>query len=259
LLSAITDAGPPMQPAGTWSLDAGENNCVLQHKFSAGGQAWSVGILPHLGLARTELLLIHPAAAAGSEAGAKALVTLRPSGTMFDGEVRTFALPDGASMHRIAVDNAVLGALPAAAELDIAIKHRPPIALPLPGMAGAAAALKRCEEQLLQSWGVDPARFRPLVPPGQPGFIDMSPFMSADDYPKAADQASGRAIALLALGADGKVADCRLVESSGNAALDGRTCQIALSRLRYPPAHDATGKPVTSWTMLAIMWTAPRL
>lgn len=52
----------------------------------------------------------------------------------------------------------------------------------------------------------------------------------------------------------GQVSGCRTASSSGNPVLDSRTCQLVEQRLRFSPALDDQGRPV-SWPMRATyMW-----
>ncbi|MCW3796609.1 energy transducer TonB [Sphingomonas sp. BN140010] len=46
------------------------------------------------------------------------------------------------------------------------------------------------------------------------------------------------------IGADGRVHDCRILQSSGAPLLDQRTCELYEQRYRYEPARDAAGQPV---------------
>jgi protein TonB len=46
------------------------------------------------------------------------------------------------------------------------------------------------------------------------------------------------------VGVDGRVSDCRVVRSSGNAELDATTCRLIERRFRYAPARDAQGRAV---------------
>lgn len=257
LLSGAQAAAEPLQPIGKWNLDAGENACVLAHRFGTPDQTWSVGFKSHVGAPQMDVVLIGPRGWDIGQDGV-ATVTLRPSGATFSGGGYTASLQGGMPMRRISVDHALLDAMPTTTELAIGTKRNTTISFAIPTSAGAFAALKSCDEQLLQSWGVDPARFRRMVPPGQPGFVDLSKYLMADDYPEHAEPASGKTMALLSLDADGKVKTCRVIESSGTPELDARTCQIAVSRLRYPPIRNAAGQNVESWTVLALNWVAAR-
>lgn len=71
--------------------------------------------------------------------------------------------------------------------------------------------------------------------------------ISSADYPRAAVEAGlgGRLVARYTVGANGRVVQCDIVESSGSAILDNTTCTLVVKRFRYRPARDAAGKPVT--------------
>jgi protein TonB len=43
---------------------------------------------------------------------------------------------------------------------------------------------------------------------------------------------------------DGRVSDCRVVQSSGMPALDAQTCRLITERFRFRPSRDANGRPV---------------
>jgi len=252
LLSGMVSNSLSLEPEGKWKLDARETSCVLQHEFSGNGQTWSAALLPQPGSPRIELLLTQRAPQKNRRTGDKASLTIRPSGTVFQGDVQTTAMPDGAVAYHIWIDTSLLVALPETIDMEIAVDRSPAIVLPLPGMAAAAAALGTCEQDLLASWGVDPSRFRPAFP-----LSKVSGFPTSADYPPGASGASGRVALLLELSSTGKVTGCGLIESSGNAVLDRQTCNIALSRMHFAPLRDADGKPIGSWTTFRFRWTAP--
>ena len=84
-------------------------------------------------------------------------------------------------------------------------------------------------------------------------------FFGPDAYPPAAirESAQGRVVARLTVGTDGRVADCQVTASSGNADLDSATCRIARSRVRFTPAQDEAGNPITSTYTLPVRWVLP--
>ena len=69
--------------------------------------------------------------------------------------------------------------------------------------------------------------------------------MSRRDYPPAARRAGigGRVVVRIDVGANGRVAACTVVQSSGNADLDETSCRLIKRRYRYEPARDAAGRP----------------
>lgn len=66
------------------------------------------------------------------------------------------------------------------------------------------------------------------------------------DYPAGASRrnAGGTVVAHFDVQPDGRVAGCRVVQSSGNPDLDATTCRLIEARFRYTPARDAAGNPV---------------
>lgn len=82
---------------------------------------------------------------------------------------------------------------------------------------------------------------------------------SDDDYPDEAirHEEQGAVGFRLTVGADGRAADCTIVESSGFRSLDNATCRILTSRLRAKPARDRNGKPVPDTMSGRIKWVLP--
>jgi protein TonB len=67
------------------------------------------------------------------------------------------------------------------------------------------------------------------------------------DYPKAERRAriEGSVTAGFVVDANGRVADCKVVQSSGNEKLDTITCRLIAARFRYEPARDASGRAIS--------------
>ncbi|MBB4837218.1 protein TonB [Sphingomonas kyeonggiensis] len=65
------------------------------------------------------------------------------------------------------------------------------------------------------------------------------------DYPKAAARAGAQGTVGLrfTVGVNGRVTDCEVTRSSGNADLDATTCRLIQKRFRYAPSRDASGRP----------------
>ena len=108
----------------------------------------------------------------------------------------------------------------------------------IPFLALAAAAL------LQQSVPVDPA-----PPPEKPtrARANLASYISDADYPAAAIRNGEQGIVgfRLEIAPDGRVSDCRILKSSNSAALDEATCRIMLSRARFTPARDGSGRAVS--------------
>lgn len=84
-------------------------------------------------------------------------------------------------------------------------------------------------------------------------------YFSDDQYPPSAQRAgaSGRVVAKLTVGTNGRVVGCDVQTSSGNKDLDDTTCRIARSRVKFSPALDQDGRPITSTYTLPVRWVLP--
>lgn len=76
---------------------------------------------------------------------------------------------------------------------------------------------------------------------------DVRLLIRSDDYPDSAirNGEMGSVKAQLAIAADGKVAGCTIVASSGSPVLDSATCRILKARARFTPARDSNGVMTT--------------
>jgi protein TonB len=54
--------------------------------------------------------------------------------------------------------------------------------------------------------------------------------------------------------ASGRVGECAVIESSGNAILDDATCRAIARRYRYEPSRDADGTAVPSTVVEEHTW-----
>jgi protein TonB len=104
----------------------------------------------------------------------------------------------------------------------------------------------------LVSLAVAPAIAAPPVPRAP-----LEGLVSVDDYPPAAGGVAGTTRVLLDVASMGRVTACRVLASSGTAALDAATCRILASRARFTPAMDSTGMPVAASFEASIGWSPP--
>lgn len=70
--------------------------------------------------------------------------------------------------------------------------------------------------------------------------------ISGRDYPEAPFRAhiGGTVWVRYVVGVRGRVEQCSIQRSSGNAELDATTCRLIIERFRFRPRRDASGKPV---------------
>jgi len=81
-----------------------------------------------------------------------------------------------------------------------------------------------------------------------------------NDYPSRA-QSEGRAgtvVFRLTVGANGRVSDCQIVQSSGHRDIDASTCKAASKRARFDPALDDEGNPAVGSYQSRVTWSVPK-
>ena len=93
-------------------------------------------------------------------------------------------------------------------------------------------------------------------PGGARARTNLAALVTSADYPAEAMRAGeqGTTGFRLAVGADGSVTGCDILQSSGSASLDAATCRLMTSRARFTPARDAAGKPTTDTFTSRIAW-----
>jgi len=96
-------------------------------------------------------------------------------------------------------------------------------------------------------------------PPSHRARTNLASYFGDADYPADAlrRHEQGRVGFTLDVDATGRVAACRITESSGSATLDAATCRIARERARFTPALDRRGRPVPDRTASHVNWVLP--
>lgn len=100
-------------------------------------------------------------------------------------------------------------------------------------------------------------------PPGPHGPIPRgSPaqWFEPDSYPAAALRRGdeGRSVAQVSIGTDGRPESCRIIASSGSAALDQATCRTAMEHADFWPAKDQADRAIVSTWTLPVRWVLPK-
>ncbi|HEX8401359.1 MAG TPA: energy transducer TonB [Allosphingosinicella sp.] len=192
-----------------------------------------------------------------------AVLILQPSGTRV--AARAFPLSSpirrarGVSLYQL--DSGFLEALSSATGLIVEAGGRRLIEVALPQTAAAVKTLRSCNSSLMQAMGLDPAFMAMLRSRPKPVGGSVARWVSNGDYPSDAlrRDASGTATVRLTIGIDGRVQDCTIAASSGDASLDRATCAIIQRRGRFEPAIGADGNPVAAPLVTSLRWfTAPR-
>jgi TonB family protein len=107
-----------------------------------------------------------------------------------------------------------------------------------------------------QSTGYSPDHSVGVSIIGSPGI-----WFGASAYPVEAilKKEQGRTVARIEVDAAGAPLKCSVTVSSGSTSLDARTCEIAIASLRFNPARDRGGTPISASYTLPVRWVLPAL
>ena len=108
----------------------------------------------------------------------------------------------------------------------------------------------------------------PAPPPPPPPVVskaagakgDPSQWITNDDYPPAALRENREGVTKITwqINEQGKVENCRVIESSGSPDLDETACRLITRRGRYSPALDQGGRPMRSTQSRNVRWVVPK-
>jgi len=243
-LAAVQTA--PMTPLGRWTVDYRPDMCLASRPFGAAANPTLFGLEPSVAMDSegAMLLIVSPDSRGGGVRRGKATIALS-SGEKQALDYVSWPLKNtpGQRAFEVTVDSDFMSKFDQSTGLSIGA-GKETFALETGPFSRVLGAMKTCNDNLLRSWGIDPAAR--AVPVRNPGgwFTD-------NDYPAAARSrgAIGRVVAIVTAGPDGRVKACRIVNSSKDADLDMATCDLAKRRGRYKPGADG------SFGVLAIRWT----
>jgi TonB family protein len=125
------------------------------------------------------------------------------------------------------------------------------------GMGKAMAAASTCQDDLLRSWGADPAVEAKIS--WRPAIVTPEKDASVSDYPMAAlrEGAEGDTLFRLNLDRTGRITDCKIVASAGNEDLDTRVCTLMRERGSLPAARLADGSAAPTVVVGRFAWRLP--
>ena len=253
LLAAATIPVAATQPTGPWVVDGEDNLCLLQRTYVVDGRSYTLAFQPLLDLPQMDMYVVVDDRSNTQYSGTYK-VRVDPTAQEFSGRyysVRATKSPK--RFTRLAIDRTALDELKDGDTVHVKAK---PIDLDLAIVRPdkARAALRVCTEALKKSWGVDPEMESRAVTTldGNPGR-----YFGPASYPVEALRKGiyGRVIALLNVNTAGQVEHCRIVSSAGSALNDG-TCKVAM-QIRFKPARDAAGVPLSSTYLLPVRWVLP--
>lgn len=86
-----------------------------------------------------------------------------------------------------------------------------------------------------------------------------SDWITNDDYPPRAitEEKEGTSVIGWTINTQGRVENCRTIQSSGSSDLDDAACRLLTRRARYTPAKDQDGNPIATTKSRRVKWVLP--
>ncbi|CAA9509062.1 MAG: hypothetical protein AVDCRST_MAG09-1475 [uncultured Sphingomonas sp.] len=247
-------AAAPREPTGKWMVDFGETQCIAQRSYGTPDKPLTLmpkapetgGVLQlfviRKGAVRSFAEQLDGRLRAGN-APAKQLTALAYTPPKQRFRVFLYNLP-----------RADVAAWPTSTSLDVRAEASLREELALTGLHPLLKIMDECVADLRSHWNYT----REGVPSNhrQSAMGDLTGLIRSEDYPaiNIRNNQTGRVKVVLLVGADGKVADCSLTETSGVAALDAQTCVLIKDRAKLRPAIGADGRPARDVVVQAVHW-----
>ena len=260
LLMQITTApnDAPLAPSGKWTVDYANAGCILSRDYGTAPAVTSIGFKPFPLGDTLEVITVSPGIPAKRYQKLKGTLTLQPSGETFQSDITVYGIAArNNTLTSLNAEGDIAAKLFRSTSVSIALADGTHKSFAVPGMRGAATALRACQDDLLKGWGIDPTE-RDRVPTPIPR-TEIATWLSTDDYPSEAleSHSEGTVLIVWTIQPNGVVGDCRIVQSSGSKPLDDATCRAFKKRGRYSPVLDRDGKPATAHAMRKVVWSLP--
>jgi TonB family protein len=261
LTAASAQTPPPLQPNGSWTVAYEESMCLASRRFGPGGEVMLHLRPSPLNDDNAEITFILT----GSKNRAvvfegKGVVTLQPGDQRIESTYKAWRSPSaGGRAIIVYADQDVMGRTNDGGSLSFTAPKETAISLSMRQIEKLKPVIEDCKKTVARHWGVDTAALERIAEPARPE-VEPVRWVNTNDYPDDALRKgqSGVTTLLWTIGTDGRVADCKIIASSGVPSLDRASCSAITKRARYVPARDKSGQPVVSYGTRRIMWIVPR-
>jgi TonB family protein len=249
------DATAPLEPTGKWEVEQGADMCTATRPYGDGSDAVSL-TLRAFPLWETLLIFV------GVPTTRFAPTRLSQAAIGFDDEpprsveALTYTTADKRTLvQRLRLYQKDAGLLAQANLIHIEPDGRR-LSLHLTSVPGVVKALATCDAALLKGWGIDPDEKAHTARGAEVAGDPAAQWITTKDYPAGALKQGrvGTTTMIWAVGLDGRVHDCRIIESSGTSDLDAAACHALEERGRYTPAIGTDGKPMVSHITRVVRW-----
>lgn len=256
--AAESEARQVLAPSTPWNLDYGLESCTLSRNFGTKDGAISLYLTqthpgPWFDLSLAGQRLGKARSAAGTtlrfgdqaERNFKDTVWVTPaddgrpvlllgSNTFSTGDETAEQTPPATSAELRAIDRFAL-----------AVSQTDPFELATGPMDKPMAALQQCEDDLVRTWGFDPAQLASLSKQPEP-LSNPATWISPDSYPRQQVISGGWAILYfrIVVGPTGRAESCTIQRRVGDRAFAESACKQLMVNAQFTPALNASGEPV---------------
>ncbi|HET6942294.1 MAG TPA: energy transducer TonB [Sphingomicrobium sp.] len=245
-------AAAAVDPIGDWKIESSEARCVAVRKYGDVADPITLALkAPPYKSDVLQLAIIRSGYRKSAEqSGAKIVIDSQ--------EYDTYALGYPLASHKqtatlFTLSPTISAALRKASSFSFSLKGGARENFAFGPSESMWTDLAACVERLSRTWNMEgvEASFAQRVSGSLRGI-----FTSAD-YPREAvlAQFAGSSRVLLLIDEAGNVKDCTVLETSGMAVLDSRTCGVITQRAKFTPAVGADGKPMKDSYVQRIDWT----
>lgn len=135
----------------------------------------------------------------------------------------------------------------------IRARHR--ITLATGSLGAPFAALRKCTDQLIAEWGLDPVQQSTLSRTPEP-VMNPGRWLRSNDYPLGSLMSGRQAIVnfRLNVGSDGRSTACEVQSAYADEHFKKITCDLLMRRASFVPALDARGQPIPSFYLSTVNW-----
>lgn len=136
---------------------------------------------------------------------------------------------------------------------------RTPVLLQTGAFIKPMAALDKCIDDLVTTWGVDAEKHKSLMQPVLPT-VSPQRWLNSSDYPTSLLNKGNQGIVnfRLIVTPDGEVESCHIQLSTRPVGFDEAVCQKISKRAKFKPALDAEGRPLKSFYTNTVNFRIPR-
>ncbi len=133
-----------------------------------------------------------------------------------------------------------------------------PVTLETGSLGAPFAALDKCIDNLVASWGVDVEKHKTLSRAATP-LKSPDTWIKSYDYPKGMLFAGQPALVnfRLSIGPDGVPTACHIQATTRPKEFDNAVCKSVMKRARFSPALDAQGQPLASYYQNNVYFRLP--